>query len=100
MAGKALRDGLDFWAGGFLALHGHLAVLFDHAAYQSFLAGRYGHLPYHLWSYPPSYLLVASGFGWLSPWHAVLAFDLCSLFCWQACSACPVSVFGSSPPSL
>jgi len=78
-AGKALRDGLDFWAGGFLALHGALPVLFDPLAYQSFLAGLYGKLPYHLWSYPPNYLLLAAGFGWLSPWHAVLAFDAVSL---------------------
>lgn len=77
--GKALRDGLDFWAGGFLALHGHLAMLFDPHAYHNFLNLAYGKLPYHLWSYPPTYLLVASGFGWLSPWHAVLAFDACSL---------------------
>jgi alpha-1,2-mannosyltransferase len=79
LTGKALRDGLDFWAGGFLALHGDIAMLFDPLAYQSFLAGAYGKLPYHLWSYPPNYLLLAAGFGWLSPWHAVLAFDFCSL---------------------
>jgi alpha-1,2-mannosyltransferase len=77
--GKALRDGLDFWAGGFLALHGHSAMLFSPLAYQAFLAGLYGKLPYHLWSYPPTYLLLASAFGWLSPWHAVLAFDACAL---------------------
>lgn len=73
--GKALRDGLDFWAGGFLYLHGQLSVLFDHEAYQSFLQGMYGKLPYHLWSYPPSYGLIAAAFGWLSPWASVLAFD-------------------------
>ena len=77
--GKALRDGLDFWAGGFLALHGHVAMLFSPLAYQGFLAGLYGKLPYHLWSYPPNYLLFASAFGWLSPWHAVFAFDACAL---------------------
>ena len=73
--GKALRDGLDFWAGGFLFLHQQLSVLFDHAAYQSFLQGMYGKLPYHLWSYPPSYGLIAAAFGWLSPLQAVLSFD-------------------------
>ena len=77
--GKALRDGLDFWAGGFLFLHHQLPVLFDHAAYQSFLQGMYGKLPYHLWSYPPSYGLIAAAFGWLSPWGAVLSFDALSL---------------------
>jgi hypothetical protein len=79
LTGKALRDGLDFWGGGFLALHGHLAVLFDVRAYQAFFAGLYGKLPYHLWSYPPTYLLVALPFGALPPWPAVLSFDLLSL---------------------
>ena len=77
--GKALRDGLDFWAGGFLLLHNQLPILFNHMAYQAFLEGLYGKLPYHLWSYPPTYALLASAFGWLSPWHAVLAFDAASL---------------------
>jgi hypothetical protein len=79
LTGKALRDGLDFWGGGFLALHGHLATLFDVRAYQGFFAGLYGKLPYHLWSYPPNYLLIALPFGWLPPWPAVLSFDLLSL---------------------
>ncbi len=77
--GKALRDGLDFWAGGFLALHGQLSILFSHTAYQAFLAGLYGKLPYHLWSYPPNYLLLTTAFDWLPPWPAVLAFDAASL---------------------
>jgi alpha-1,2-mannosyltransferase len=77
--GKALRDGLDFWAGGFLLLHHQTPILFDHMAYQSFLQGLYGHLPYHLWSYPPSYGLVAAAFGWLPPWGAVFCFDAVSL---------------------
>ncbi len=77
--GRALRDGLDFWAGGFLALHHRLAMLFDPVAYQAFLAGTYGRLPPHMWSYPPNYLLLAAGFDWLSPWHAVLSFEAVSL---------------------
>jgi hypothetical protein len=81
--GKALRDGLDFWAGGFLALHRHVATVFDPAAYQSFLNGAFfptaKTLTVHMWSYPPNYLLLATAFGWLSPWHAVLAFDALSL---------------------
>jgi hypothetical protein len=81
LVGKALRDGLDFWAGGFLLLNHQLPVLFDHTAYQAFLQGQFiGYkLPYHLWSYPPSYGLIAAAFGWLSPWHAVLAFDALTL---------------------
>jgi hypothetical protein len=79
MTGKALRDGLDFWAGGFLATHGRVGMLFDQTAYDGFLAGLYGKLPVHLWSYPPNYLLLAAGFGWLPPWPAVLAFDALGL---------------------
>ncbi|MGH7120417.1 MAG: glycosyltransferase family 87 protein [Acetobacteraceae bacterium] len=73
--GKALRDGVDFWAGGFLAVHHRLGVLFDVAAYRHFLAAHFGQLPPHIWSYPPNYLLIARAFGWLAPWPAVLAFD-------------------------
>ncbi len=79
LTGKALRDGLDFWAGGFLSLHGHAALLFNPPAYDAFLAGIFGKLPVHLWSYPPNYLLLAAGFGWLPPWPAVLAFDALGL---------------------
>ena len=94
LTGKALRDGLDFWAGGFLALHGHLATLFSAPAYQHFLSLQYGKLPFHFWSYPPTYLLLATGFDWLSPWHAVLAFDAFSLVFSPACSASPARAAG------
>lgn len=77
--GKALRDGLDFWAGGFLVRHQAVAVLFDPVAYNGFLQGLFGKLPSHLWSYPPSYLLMASAFAGLSAWHSVLVFDAASL---------------------
>jgi hypothetical protein len=79
MTGKALRDGLDLWAGGYLALHGHVAMVFDETAYRQFMTGIYGKLPMHMWSYPPNYLLLASFFGWLAPWHAVLSFDAAAL---------------------
>ena len=78
-AGKALRDGLDFWAGGRLAATGQAALLFDPAGYNRWLDGLYGTLPFHLWSYPPNYLLLARAFGGLAPWHAVLAFDAAAL---------------------
>jgi alpha-1,2-mannosyltransferase len=75
--GRALRDGVDLWAGGWLAWHGHLAWLFDPAAYHAFLASvLQGTLPYHLWSYPPAYLLFVTPFDWLPPWPATLLFDL------------------------
>jgi len=77
--GRALRDGLDFWAGGFLALHHQLATVFNPVAYQEFLTGGFSKLPTHMWSYPPNYLLLATAFGWLSPWPAILAFEAASL---------------------
>jgi hypothetical protein len=77
--GRALRDGLDFWAGGFLALHRQVTMVFDPVAYAAFITGIYGKLPTHMWSYPPSYLLLASAFGWLSPWVADGAFEAASL---------------------
>jgi len=74
--GRAMRDGVDLWAGGWLAWHGHLAWLFDPAAYHAFLARTLpGDLPYHLWSYPPAYLLIVSPFDWLPPWPAILTYD-------------------------
>jgi hypothetical protein len=82
-AGKALRDGVDFWAGGFLALHGRVGEVFDPGPYRNFIESAFGsageRLPVHMWSYAPNYLLMASGFGWLSAWHAVLALDVLSL---------------------
>jgi hypothetical protein len=77
--GKALRDGLDFWAGGFLVRHQAMSILFDPVAYNSFLSGLFGKLPTHLWSYPPNYLLMACAFAGLSAWHTVLTFDAASL---------------------
>ncbi len=81
--GRALRDGLDFWAGGDLALHHAVAMLFNPVAYNGFLAGAFAQggpkLPIHMWSYPPNYLLLATAFDWLPPWPAILAFDLASL---------------------
>jgi alpha-1,2-mannosyltransferase len=78
--GAALRDGLDFWAGGRLALHRQVATVFDPRAYEHFITGMFGaDLPTHLWSYPPSYLLLAAGFDWLPPWPAALSFDALSL---------------------
>ena len=78
--GRALRDGLDFWTGGHLATTGRAWTVFDPVAYRHFIAGIFGpDLPTHLWSYPPSYLLLAAAFGRLPPWPAVLGFDLASL---------------------
>jgi alpha-1,2-mannosyltransferase len=78
--GMALRDGVDFWAGGHLAWQHHAASVFNLAAYRYFIASSFGpNLPAHLWSYPPNDLLLAAGFGWLPPWPAVLGFDAASL---------------------
>jgi alpha-1,2-mannosyltransferase len=81
--GRALRDGLDFWAGGFLAWHHRVQIVFDPVAYRGFLNGMFAatgpKLPIHMWSYPPNYLLLTAAFGWLAPWPAILIFDALSL---------------------
>jgi hypothetical protein len=78
--GKALRDGLDLWAGGYLVWHGQALTVFDPAAYRAFVRATFGgNLPTHLWSYPPNYLFLISPFGLLPPWPAVLCFDALSL---------------------
>ncbi len=77
--GRALRDGLDFWAGATLPAQGRLALLFDPAAYNRFLQQLYGPLPTHLWSYPPNYLLLTRLFTGLTALHATLAFEAASL---------------------
>ena len=105
-AGKALRDGLDFWAGGRLAATGQAALLFDPAGYNRWLDGLYGTLPFHLWSYPPNYLLLARALGGLAPWHAVLAFDAATLLLLIAtlrAAALPwplIAAVAASPASL
>ena len=77
--GRALRDGLDFWAGATLPVQGRLALLFNPAAYNRFLQQLYGPLPTHLWSYPPPYLLLTRLFTGLTAFHAALAFEAASL---------------------
>jgi alpha-1,2-mannosyltransferase len=77
--GRALRDGLDFWAGGCLALHHQVATVFNPVAYQAYLASAFTKIPIHMWSYPPNYLLLATAFGWLPPWPAILLFEALSL---------------------
>ncbi len=79
MVGKALRDGMDFWAGGFLLRNGQTAMLFDHTAYEAFLTGLFGPQGFHMWSYPPTYGLIAALFAGVGPWPAALAFDAVSL---------------------
>ena len=39
--GRALRDGLDFWAGGCLALHHQAATVFNPVAYQALPIQRF-----------------------------------------------------------
>jgi hypothetical protein len=79
MTGKALRDGVDFWAGGFLLRNGQVPMLFDHTAYQAFLTGLFGPQGFHMWSYPPTYGLIAALFAALPPWPAALCYDGASL---------------------
>jgi alpha-1,2-mannosyltransferase len=72
------RDFVNTWLGGQLALTGDPAPYFGPEAYNALLAEKFGpSYPFHIWSYPPHFLL----FTWvwaLMPY--MLAYVLYSLF--------------------
>ncbi len=87
----ALGDGLNYWAGPFLALHDQYSVLFNPIRYEAWFANKFG-LYDHVWSYPPSYLLILLGLGVFHPPVAVLMFSaLSSLALWIALRMVPLS---------
>src|SRR5689334_18035653 len=54
-------DFSNLWAGGRMALDGHVGTLFDVDAYRAALRGMFGpDLPNQEWSYPPSILLIGA----------------------------------------
>lgn len=88
----ALGDGLNYWAGPYLALHGQYATLFDPPRYETWFAALF-HVSDHVWSYPPSYLLVVLWAGFFSPVAGALVFSVFScLALWIALRAVPVSL--------
>lgn len=70
-----LGDGLNLWTGAHMALTGQIAKVFDPGAYTTWFQVHYGG-DMHVWSYPPSFLLVALPFGLLSPAVGLVCYDL------------------------
>ena len=72
------RDFVNTWLGGQLALTGDPAPFFGPDAYNALLAEKFGPgYPFHIWSYPPHFLLFTWVWG-LMPY--MLAYVLYSLF--------------------
>ncbi len=57
------RDFLNLWAGGRLAGEGRLGSVYDLGAYNAFLHRAFGPLATHIYSYPPTSLLLDLPFG-------------------------------------
>lgn len=74
----ALQDGLILWSGADLALTGQIGAVFTPQLFGHLFAVRFGG-DWHVWAYPPSYLLLVSPFGILPPALAVLGFDALTL---------------------
>ena len=98
---QPMADGLYVWSGAHLALTGRLDILFDPLKFSRWFALNFGG-DLHVWGYPPSYLLLALPFGFLSPPAAVICFDLLSILClvlalrgsgfgWKICLAVALS---------
>jgi hypothetical protein len=79
-----LGDGWQWWSGSYLALHGQVDMVFTPAAFSSWVNGRTG-CGLHVWSYPPTTLLLLLPVGLLPPVPAVLLFDALgtALFGWS-----------------
>jgi alpha-1,2-mannosyltransferase len=80
------RDFLNLWAGGRLAIAGRLDALYDLGRYHDFLQQSFGPLAMHIYSYPPTSLLLDLPFGAL-PYplaYALWTIAGAALFWWAA----------------
>jgi len=73
----ALGDGLNYWAGPFLARQS-VAAVFNPPVYSAWLATHLAVKNLN-WSYPPSFLFLLYPLGFLPPVAAVFLFDIMSL---------------------
>ncbi len=80
------RDFLNLWSGGRLAIEGHLDALYDLGRYAAFQRASFGPLAFHLYSYPPTSLLIDVPFGALPYPIAYVAWTIGggALFWWAA----------------
>lgn len=80
------RDFINMWAGGRLAIEGKLALLYNLGGYHDFLQRTFGPLAMHIYSYPPTSLLLDVPFGAL-PYplaYALWTIGGAALFWWAA----------------
>lgn len=74
-----LGDGWQWWSGSYLALHGQINTLF-HPALMAAWHGPTG-CAGHIWSYPPSMLLLVLPLALLPPLASIALFDCLGLLC-------------------
>ena len=80
------RDFLIVWSAGRLAIEGQLAAIYDLGRFAAFQRATFGPLSMHIYSYPPSSLLLGLPFGAL-PYplaYALWTIAGSSLFWWAA----------------
>lgn len=86
--GKAFwgRDFVNLWAGGHLLWDGRADAIYDVAQYREFLAGLFGPLGGHNYSYPPVTFPIAQLFSLLPYWLALPLWlgSTGALFVWAA----------------
>ena len=86
--GKAFwgRDFVNLWAGGHLLWDGRADAIYDVAAYREHLAGLFGPLGGHNYSYPPVTFPIAQMFSLLPYWLALPLWlgSTGALFVWAA----------------
>ena len=86
--GKAYwgRDFVNLWAGGELLWQGRADAIYDVAAYREHLAGLFGPLGGHNYSYPPVTFPIAQAFALLPYWLALPLWlgSTGALFVWAA----------------
>lgn len=84
--GMPYWDFTNLWAGGRMALDGHVAFLFDMDAYRAALRQMFSpDLPNQEWSYPPSILIFGAPLALLPIFSAYLVWTLGTVLClWLA----------------
>jgi hypothetical protein len=80
------RDFVNLWTGGHLLREGRADAIYDVAAYREFLAGLFGPMGGHNYSYPPVTFPIAQLFSLLPYWLALILWLVSTgaLFLWAA----------------
>jgi hypothetical protein len=80
------RDFVNLWTGGHLLREGRADAIYDVAAYREYLAGLFGPMGGHNYSYPPVTFPIAQLFSLLPYWLALILWlgSTGALFVWAA----------------